>query len=140
MLAILSFLKALDFRSWIIIGLSVTVIGLWAGMSIKTVTVGKLKNEINEKELVIEKYKTDVLNLTEAVKRQNLAVEEMSKRNKDFEATLNEAGKQNAKLSASANKMIGMIKNSYVPPDCKGATDHLNTFTKEFGKEWNHGN
>jgi hypothetical protein len=133
----LAFLKGIDFKTWVIIGLTAGMIGLWVTMQFKTITIGTLKNQLNEKNLVIQKYETDILNLTDSVKRQNAAIEGLVARNQEFEDTLGLAGEQNARLSAQAERMISMIKKSHVPPDCKGATDHLNEFTKEFAKEWN---
>ena len=134
---ILLFLKALDFKSWIIIALSTIIIGLWVTLQFKSISIGSLTNKLNEKELVIQQYKTDVLNLTEAVKKQNEAVDELAKRNDEFKDTLDNAGEENARLTAQAEKMIAMIKKNHVPADCKGATDHLDSFTKDFAKDWN---
>jgi len=136
MIPALAFFKALDVKSWIIVGLTVALIGMWGFSQYKSIKIGHLENTISKKEVAIQQYKEDILGLTNAVKTQNAAVDALASKNKEFEATLDEAGAQNAKLSAQAERLISMVKKSHVPPDCKGATDHLNTFTKEFAKEW----
>jgi len=134
---ILLFLKSLDFRYWIIIALSVVILGLLATIKVQSIRVDSMKNEAAKQEIVIEQYKTNIVTLTDSVKKQNEAVEQLAVRNQEFESTLAAANDQNTKMNAQAGKLIAMIKSNYVPPDCKGATDHLDAFTKKFATEWN---
>lgn len=131
--------KALDIKTWIIIGLSAAIVAMWLTIQFKNASVDSLKNEVDKKEVIISQYKNEVNSLIEAVEKQNDAIEGLQARNSEFAATLDNASAQNARMANEANRLIAMIKNSKVPADCQGATNHLSTFTKDFGKTWNSG-
>lgn len=133
----LLFLKGLDFRWWIIIAMSVVMMGLFAGFKIQSIRVDSLKNDLAKKDIVIEQYKNNIATLSDSIKKQNDAIVAMADQNKEFASTLAAANDQNERMNVQAGKLISMIKTAYVPPDCKGATDHLDAFSKNFAKEWN---
>ena len=133
----LLFLKSLDLKSWIIIALIAALVGMWTVVQFRNIKVSRLENSVKEKELVIVGYKQQVSTLSDAITKQNEAVEALAQRNSEFEASLNNTNVQNKKLTASAETLIKYIKGSFVPPDCSGAVTHLNEFTKEFAKDWN---
>lgn len=133
----LLFLKSLDFRYWIIIALLVVIGGMGFTMKIQHMVNSSLKNDVTKKELVIEQYKNSLDGLKDQIAKQNQAIENLASQNKNFADTLAAANTTNARLNAQAAKMITMIKNTYVPPDCEGAFTYLNTFTSDFAKGWN---
>jgi hypothetical protein len=137
MLPILAFAKALDIKSWIIIGLSVALIGLWVTFQFQSIKVSSLKNDVAKKEVVIEQYKNNIVTLTGAVEKQNKAIDSLMDRNTEFEGALEGSAKQNARVSAEAERLIALLRKTKVPTDCSGATAHLNEFTVDFAKEWN---
>jgi len=137
MLPILAFAKALDIKSWIIIGLSAALIGLWVTFQFQTIKVSSLKSDVAKKEVVIEQYKNNIVTLTGAVEKQNKAIDSLMDRNTEFEGALEGSAKQNARVSAEAERLIALLRKTKVPTDCSGATTHLNEFTTEFAKEWN---
>lgn len=134
----LLFLKALDVKTWIIIGMGALIVSMWIAMQFQGARVSTLKSKVAEKDIVIQQYKLDVTNLTDAIKKQNEAVDTLVKRNDEFELVLGATSEENARLSSQAERLIAMVRKNHVPPDCKGATDHLNSFTNDFGKEWNN--
>ena len=133
----LLFLKSLDLKSWIIIALIAALVGMWTVVQFRNIKVSRLENSVKEKELVIVGYKQQVSTLSDAITKQNEAVEALALRNSEFESYLNNANNQNKRVTAQADALIKYIKGSLVPTDCSGAVSHLNEFTKEFAKDWN---
>lgn len=137
MIQFLPLLKALDVKTWIIIGLGSVIIGLWVASQFQSHRINSLKNEVASKDVLIGQYKNNVISLNDAIKKQNASIVDMTKKNKDFESALNMTSAQNKKLNQNALSLIKMINTSPTPTDCKGAFEHLEQFTKQFSQDWN---
>ena len=137
MLALLNLVKTLDFRWWIIAGL-VTIIGIMGAAAwVNSVRIDSLKNEIERKQIEVVSYRQSIDDLKTAIEKQNDAIVELTTYTTKVEKTLSDTTDQNKKLNASAKELIKHINNSYVPPSCDGAFNHLKQFTNDYVKGWN---
>lgn len=137
MLALLSLVKTLDFRWWIIIVLFAALAAMSTVSWLKSVRIDSLKNEIDKQEVEITIFKNSIEGLKLSINKQNQAIEALVKYTEDVEVTLAATTEQNRKLNLTAQQLIKHINTSYVPPDCAGSVDHLNKFANEFAQEWN---
>ena len=120
----------LSITQWIMVGMTVIILGLSGFSWMQGVRIDSLKNDV-----IVAK--TDFKTCTAALDSQNQAITELNVKGEELKQKIADAHLINKEKEKETARLVSLIRSSNVPKDCPGALDHLSNFMKENATSWN---